>query len=445
MVCKVLSAIDAHNMIASGDSVIVALSGGADSMTLLSVLLSLRDKLQIDISAAHVNHCLRGDESDRDEAFVRETCKKLGVRLHMLRTDVAGEAEKTGEGTEECGRRIRYEFFYSISDTAKIATAHTLSDNLETVLFNLTRGSGLNGLCGIPPVRGRLIRPLISCTRGEIENYCADNAISFVTDSTNAHNDYTRNKIRNLVVPQLRLINPSVEASVGRCIESLSEDESFLSDYAAKLMKKADIGGKYSVDTFLSEAPPIRKRAINRLLREKMIENPQKHHIDLIEKALHEGGCVQTAPDVTVEVRNGVLSFKSTVQVASEWQVAFLPGSVKFPYGEIKTEIINKSVLNNIQKVNKNILANCLDCDKIVGNAFFRSRLSGDRLSQASGECTKTLKKLFNELKIPVDRRNAVVVLSDENGALWVEGYGCDRRAAITGETERILVINVTH
>ena len=443
MVCKVLSDIRRYDMLCSGDSVLVALSGGADSMSLLSVLLNLKDELGIAVSAAHVNHGLRGAEADGDEAFVKNVCEKLGVKLHTLRYDVAAEAVRTGEGTEACGRRIRYDFFDSIEGVTKIATAHTLSDNLETVLFNLTRGSGLNGLCGIPPVRGKIIRPLIGCTRAEVEAYCAENAIRYVTDKTNLENGYNRNKIRNLVIPHLKGINPSVEAAVGRCAESLTEDESFLSSCAAELIEAAAADNGYSAEKLLTAHPAVRKRAIRLLLRERMSEKPQKLHIDLINSALMSGGAVQTQDSVIAVVKDGLLSFAKEDEALAPWRAEIHGDRVGFPYGIIKIRKINISELNKTQKICKQVLANCLDYDKITIKSFFRSRLEGDKICQPGGGCTKTLKKLFNEKKIPAEKRNGVVILADDSGVLWVEGYGCDRRAMITDATRTVMMIGV--
>ncbi len=443
MVSQVLSDIRRYEMLTCGDNVIVALSGGADSMSLLSVLLSLRDELQITVSAAHVNHSLRSEESDSDEMFVRDVCKKLDIELHALKIDVNAEAKRTGEGTEECGRRIRYKFFNSIDSRSKIATAHTLSDNLETVLFNLTRGSGLNGLCGIPPVRGRIIRPIIGRTRTEIENYCVENNISFVTDKTNLENNYNRNRIRNLVVPHLKEINPSVEAAAGRCAESLTEDESFLMACAEALIKEAAVENGYSADKLLAAHPAVRKRALMLLLRERMSDKPQKCHVYLIDSALRDGGAVQTQKGVTAVVRDGLFSFVGDETLLEPWCAEIFGDNVSFPYGTIHIRKINISDLNKSQNICKQVLANCLDYDKIDRNSFFRSRLEGDKISQPNGGCTKTLKKLFNEKEIPVAQRNGLVILADDRGVLWVEGYGCDRRARITETTRTVMMIGV--
>ena len=220
MLEKVKKTINEYNMINEGETVLCCLSGGADSVTLV---LCLRE-LGVNIRACHVNHNLRGEESDRDEQFCRKLCKDLGVPLDVLSVDVRGYCEKNSCSVEEGARRIRYDYFESLSAN-KIATAHTLSDSLETALFNLARGSGAKGLCGIPPVRGRIIRPLIACTRGEVESFLEERDQSFVTDSTNLLDDHSRNSIRHSVVPVLKKLNPAAEQAFYRLSRSLEDVE----------------------------------------------------------------------------------------------------------------------------------------------------------------------------------------------------------------------------
>ena len=213
-----------------GDTVICAVSGGADSVCMLHVLLSLRNTLGITVEAAHFNHQLRGEESDRDEAFVRTLCAELGVVLHVDNGDVRARAAKTHESVEEAARALRYAFFSSLS--GRIATAHTQDDNLETVLLNLTRSTGLAGLCGIPPRRERFIRPMLAVSRAEIEAYLAQNGLSHVTDSTNFLPDARRNRLRQSVIPLLKAENPSLCETAFRMCRLLEADEAQLSAQA---------------------------------------------------------------------------------------------------------------------------------------------------------------------------------------------------------------------
>lgn len=213
-------------MLSYGDKIVVGLSGGADSVCLTHALVSLRDSLSLEVEAVHVNHGIRGEEALRDEKFCSDFCKSLGIKLTVFRFDIPLECKKTGESEEECGRRKRYECFKNTAgENAKIATAHNLNDSAETVLLNIVRGTGCKGLCGIPPIRGNIIRPLIMTSRDDIELYCKENSLDFVTDSTNLQNEYKRNVIRNVVFPTLQKMNPSVLSAFSRLTENATDDE----------------------------------------------------------------------------------------------------------------------------------------------------------------------------------------------------------------------------
>lgn len=209
-----LETVRDYRMLAPGDRVLCGLSGGADSVVLLHLLLSLKQEYALRIFAVHVHHGIRGAEADRDEAFCRQLCREYGVMLYCEHADVPGFAAESGRNLEDAARCLRYEVFRRLraeADIDRIALAHHADDNMETVLLNLTRGSGLAGICGIPPVRGEIIRPLIACKKSDIAGYCAENGLSYVTDSTNADPSYDRNFIRSHVIPLLAELNPEVQ------------------------------------------------------------------------------------------------------------------------------------------------------------------------------------------------------------------------------------------
>ena len=232
-----------------GDRVVVGVSGGADSVALLHCLTRDLPQYQLYPVVCHVNHKLRGAESDQDEAFVRSLCEHLGVPCHVLSEDVALLAEQRKIGVEVCGRELRYDFFTKTAaqygENVKIATAHTLSDQAETVLFRLTRGAGLHGLCGIPPMRGAIIRPLLEVTRAEVESYLSGIGLEYRIDSSNRETVYARNRIRLKVVPELEKINPSFSETLCGTVESLREDDRFCGKRRplsfVKQMKRMDI------------------------------------------------------------------------------------------------------------------------------------------------------------------------------------------------------------
>lgn len=270
---KVLAAINDFSMIGRGTRVVAALSGGADSVSLLTALRSLEETLGVSVCACHLNHGLRGEESDSDELFCEELCGRLGVPLKTRRTDVKSFVAPH-ESVEQAARRIRYEFF---EETLKafgsgvLATAHTASDNAETVLFNLTRGTGLAGLCGIPPVRRlgdefRVVRPLLYCTRAEVEAYLAGLGQDFVTDKTNLSADYSRNRIRLNVISELEKINPSLQTVISRMTKIVREDDEFLEELSDKALSEARSGRGWDAAALSRLPKPVKARAVRRIL-----------------------------------------------------------------------------------------------------------------------------------------------------------------------------------
>ena len=239
---KVLNTIQKYNMIQSGDMIVIGVSGGPDSMTLLNVLNNLKEKLNIKIYVAHINHMIR-KEADEETEYVKEFCQKVGVEFFAKKINVEKEAKKLKIGTEEAGRNIRYEFFEEVSKKVganKIATAHNSNDNAETVLMNIIRGTSVSGLKGIDKIReGKYIRPIIECSRTEIEDYCKEEKLNPKYDKTNEENIYTRNKIRNLLIPFLQKeFNPNIIEGINRLSQIASEEEHFINKIVETEFKK---------------------------------------------------------------------------------------------------------------------------------------------------------------------------------------------------------------
>lgn len=441
MINKVRAAIERNNMLPEGATVVAAVSGGSDSMVLLNILDSLKNEYKINLCAAHVNHCLRGEAADRDQRFVEEKCNEMGVPVYVLKVDVAEKAKESGEGFEECARRIRYEFFNSLGDNIIIATAHNLSDKIETFLFNFSRGSALRGLCSIPVMRNNIIRPLLGCTKTEILDYCRENGIEYVTDATNADVSYSRNRIRHNVVKELIAVNGSFEKCAERCISAINEDEAFLSSLADDCVEKARKENGFDARTLAKSPTPLKKRAIIKITEECAGVTPEYKFISPICSLLETQGKMQINGGVTLRVRKGILDFPEEAEESAVSE--FADGKAEFFGSVIETQIVNIEEINNLQNISKQGLEYYLDCDKIIGVPVVRSRQAGDKISLKSRGCTKTLKKLFNELEISPEKRNGVAVVADEKGVVLVEGAGCDSRAAVTKSTENVLVVRI--
>lgn len=423
-----------YNMPLFGRTVAVGVSGGADSMALLNVLLELKDEFDMNIIACHVNHGIRGETADRDEKFVAEACKRLGVDVRILRADVPGTAKKMHLGVEECGRRIRYDFFNSVADDVIIATAHTLSDRSETLLLNIARGASVKGLCSIPAVRGNIVRPLIDCTRADIEKYCSDNSIEFVTDETNFEDIYSRNRIRLNVIPELKKLNPSLERAFMRLISNAEEENGFMNGFSREILGKVKLKDGYNARLLNDEHPAVRKRVIFEIINTETGFAPEAVHVEQVDKIL-QGGRTEIIGDTVVEVKNGVMKINPQKEEIADWEFDFDSLSAEIPFGKIRGEIIHRNNLPLKQSVHNKVL----DYDSIVGHSVLRNRRPGDKMKLAGSSCTKTLKKLFNEKH--VENRNCAAVLADEAGICWVQGLGCADRCKIKPETDKILII----
>lgn len=434
MICKVKNAVERYNMPLLGRTVAVGVSGGADSMALLHVLLELKDEFGMKIIACHVNHGIRGETADRDEKFVVEACERLGVDVRVLRADVPAMAKKMHLGVEECGRKIRYDFFNSVADGVIIATAHTLSDRSETLLLNIARGASVKGLCSIPAVRGNIVRPLIDCTRADIEKYCSDNSIAFVTDETNFEDIYSRNRIRLNVIPELKKLNPSLERAFMRLISSAEEENDFMNGFSREILGKVKLTDGYDARLLNEQHTAVRKRVIFEIISTETGIIPEAVHVEQVEKIL-TGGRTEIIGDTIVEVKNGVMKINPEKEEASDWECDFDGLSAEAPYGKFRGEIIHKNNLPPKQSVHNKVL----DYESIIGHCVLRNRRAGDKMRLAGSSCTKTLKKLFNEKHI--ENRNSAAVLADEAGVCWVQGLGCADRCKIKPETDKILII----
>lgn len=414
-----------YSLIPKGSVVTVALSGGADSVALLYALNRLKDRLGITVKAAHLNHLIRGDEAFRDEEFVKNLCSSLDIPLICEEIDVPKLAKEQNLSLETAAREIRYEFLNRVCEGGLIATAHTASDNLETLLLNLARGTAIGGLCGIPIMRENIIRPIISVTREEIEKYCCVNNLSFVTDSTNLSDDYTRNKLRHSIVPVLRELNPKIEKTVLKTSRSVTEISNMIKSSAENYIKENFADNKLDVSNLDGLNPEIAKRVIIEFVKICDSEiSLEACHIENIYKICLKCGKTGIPKNKYCQNKNGYLFIGSNDENLKKT--------------EFSVEITKIS-----ENVNNLLLNNSLDCDKIVGKLVLRTRQSGDSIRLANRGCTKKLTKLYNEFSVPVYLRDTLPVISDDLGVVWIHGIGVAERCAVSKKTNSAYVIGV--
>lgn len=419
MICKVEKTIEKYALLEGVKSVAVGVSGGADSMCLLHILSCLKDKYGIILKVVHVNHNLRGEAALSDEKAVKEFCDKAGISFRGFSVDVSRLAKQLGLSLEECGRNVRYQCFREINCDA-VAVAHTLSDSIETMLFNLARGTGTKGLCGIPAKREpNIIRPLIECTRNEVERYIKDNNIPFVTDLTNFQDDYTRNYIRHNIVPLFARVNSDFEEGFLKAMSILNGENDFIEETVSSVLSQAQKGDTYITDVLRNAHPSIRQRVIRYIIEPIIQKSVEKRHIDLTEKAIIKGsGKIELAKNLYICVNSDIIFFQQKTDVRNDiWESEFSDGYFVTPYGRFSLKTIE-----NPDEITKDDI----DPSEIEGKLVLSARREGDCFFSRKRKNTKTLKKLFCELKIPVDKRNAVAVLRDEKGVVWVEGIGTD-------------------
>ena len=408
-----------------GTRLLCAVSGGADSMCLLHLMKSRETELGIEVFAAHYEHGLRGEESLRDCAFVENWCREKGILCVSEHGDVRAFAKGKGMGLEEAARELRYAFLQKTAaelGCTRIATAHNADDNAETVLFNLCRGSGAAGLRGIPRVRGNIIRPLLGCTRAEIEEYLRENQVPHVEDSSNAGEEYSRNRIRHRVTPVLREINPAFSSAALRTAELMRRDEDCLSAMAEEFIRENFDGESLPLVKLRALHPAVAGRVFRRLCPETL----SLEQVDELMK-LAKGNELSFAdlPGIRLRFEQGRLYFGQAEKTLLPERV-IVPGTVTpIPEAGLK---IQASIENFSEEINSKFKTYLFKCESICGNITCASRRPGEKIRPAGRNCTKSLKSLFLEAGMTQRERDLTPVLRDEKGVIAVCGLAVDRR-----------------
>ena len=396
MLNKLCAALTEGNPIQPGERITCAVSGGADSIALLFGLYLLQEKLGIDLHAAHFNHHLRGAESDGDEAFVRDFCAGYQIPL-----EVGGAWVQPGKkGLEAAAREARYQFLGRFP--GKIATAHTADDNAETVLMHLLRGTGLKGLGGIRPVTGNVIRPMLHITRQEVEAFLQEYHLPHREDSSNAGDDFLRNRIRHGVMPLLREENPGVALAISAMAARVYQDEAFLQSLLEDSMPPV---------SRLRQMPlPLQARYAERFLKENGIPEPEQTHIQGVLSliASDKPSARGNFPGGAVIARDYQRLVRLEPRPLPEAARIPIPGQVELPQWGLRIAASRED--NGGVGVT------------LKGPLWVRSRREGDSLRLSGG--TKSLKKRMIDRKISAEERARIPVLADDGGVVWVQGFG---------------------
>lgn len=446
MLQKTARYMEKWKMAAAGDRIVIGLSGGKDSVCLFHILLALGYGLE----AVHVNHGIRGEEAARDEEFARELCRANHVPFHSYRFNVPEISRREHLSEEEAGRKVRRRAFFEVMEKTgakKIALAHHGNDRAETMLFHLSRGTGLKGLVTMKPVDGVLIRPLLWAERSEIGRYAEAQQYAFVEDATNASEEYTRNKIRHSVIPVLEEINPRSVAHLCAAAEKLGGIADFIEREAKKLEKncvqRAEGEIRIEKEAFERGDEAVRVPVLQSCiftLCGSLADVREEHFDGLLQLFSMQTGKEISLPYGITAVRTyeGIRLFagqecrkEEPVEISGAGEVYF--GGKTF---HVSVEKREKEEIFPIKTYTK-----CFDYDKIKGNIFLRTRKTGDYLQINRSGGTKSLQDYFVNEKIPKERRDQVAVLAEGSHILWVVGKRISEYYKVTEETKTVLKV----
>ena len=461
MLEKVKAFVEKWHMIEEGDKVITGVSGGADSICLLFVLLELQTRIPFEIIVVHVNHGLRGEQADADEAYVKQICREHHLPCVCYQEDIDAIAKARRQSTEEAGREIRRECFLRTMEVyqgTRIALAHHKNDNAETFLMNLARGTGLRGLGGIRPVAGKMIRPLLCLERREIEQYLKERGIAYCTDVTNGGDDYTRNRIRNHVIPYMEeKVNLRVVSHMSQAAERLREIQEYLDGqvefYFKRCVKQAEMGYILSGEVFQTVPDVLKPFLLRKVLvsisgREKDIEAV---HLEALRSLFNKQVGKRVDLPYKMEgqrIYDGICVLEKTEyplkEQGFERKISFADGKVQkmnWDNWEIECRLLEneEAKSNHLQKSN----TKRFDYDIIAREVCIRTRQPGDYITIHPNGGTQKLKTFFINEKIPSKQRDDILLVADGNHILWIVGYRANPVYQVKADTKQILEIRI--
>ncbi|MGF7059746.1 tRNA lysidine(34) synthetase TilS [Brassicibacter mesophilus] len=453
---KVIQTIKYHGLINSGDNVVIGVSGGPDSMALLSILNNVSIEIGFKIYVAHVNHCVRGIEADKDQEYVRSFCTRMNLPFYSKKIDMNAYAKERKLTSEEAGREIRYAFFNEIISklqNGKIAVAHNKNDQAETLLMRILRGTGIDGLKGMEYKNGNIIRPLLDIERSEIEKYCDENCLDARIDRTNLEPIYGRNKIRLELIPYVEEnFNHGIIDTLARTSRLMQADSEFLVRCAEKKFKNIVVEETInsivlSIEKLIKEHHAIMTRVL-RLSIEKINGSlkgiEEKHIIDIIDLAYES----QTGKYITIS--NNIVARLSYGNLIIERgsKDKFTDFTYEINIGKItRIEELKSTLISGIHCISdidtkyKSKYIKFFDYDKISDRMFVRNRKSGDRFTPLGMKGSKKLKDFFIDEKIPRHERDRIPLVEHKGSIIWVIGYRINEEYKITPSTKNVLVL----
>jgi tRNA(Ile)-lysidine synthase len=449
---KVLKFIDQHQLINNGDKILVALSGGADSVFLLALLMKFKNRFKIDIAAFHLNHQLRGKAATADENLCVEFCKTINIKLIRVSKNVKAYAEKKKLSTEEAGRYLRYAELNKAAekiDCNKIATAHNSSDNVETILLNFIKGTGLNGLAGIPVKRENIIRPILCLTADEIRKYLRSKEISFRLDKSNLSSDYERNFLRNEIIPKLKQrLNPKLEEKISNTSRIISEVNSFIEkkidEISNKVVKNYENKIRIDLKAFSRLNKSLRGIFLKSVIEKAFgIELSSKNIFDIVD-------LLEAQTGKSIHLESGIIALRERDELILGKNNSFAKKkkSTRIKIGQKKVvegKIISISeVKRKMFKFTNDKSVEFILCDGLKKDFEIRRWKAGDKFQPIGMKGNKKISDFLSDEKISSHRKNEQLVLTNSEKIVWVIGLRIDERFKVTPESKKILILTVT-
>lgn len=453
MLEKVNQTIINYQMIEANDSILVGVSGGVDSVVLLDILVKLRPVYNLTIFVAHLNHGLRGKAADEDEAFVVNLAEKYNVKVYTKKEDMLAYADANKISSEEAGRVLRYAFFDEImqrENIQKIAIAHNKNDQAETILMRIMRGTGLDGIVGIKPVNGRIIRPLLFCSRAEIEAFECAEKLNHREDDTNKENIYTRNTIRNQLIPQLEnLYNPNLVEGLSRMGQLLADDLEIIENQLEEILQKIAFQRQEKMVSFNRRVFLDLSLGLKRRVLRHAIQSIQGDLVNIEEKHIHNMIQLisQGKTGKEIHLTNGWIAKNNydffEISQPSEKYANYefeLEIGKKQSFGTFEIETFVEDKIK-IDFYTKDIFLKFFDYDRIKSSLKVRNRRPGDRIVPLGMKGSKKIKDLFIDEKVASDKRNQIPLIVCGDEIVWVVGYRIGDGFKVSEQTKKVLVV----
>jgi len=452
VLAKINRTVDEHKLLEKGDSVLVALSGGPDSVALLHILAGLKRKYRLKLQSVYINHNIRKRAAKKEEQFCQDICDRLKIDFHIISEDIPSLAKKMRKGVEEAARDFRYRTFEDLAARLlvdKIALGHHLDDRAETVLFRIIRGTGKTGLRGMPVRRDKFIRPLFDVTKDEILAYLRQHRLSYCLDQSNMSADYDRNYIRNRLLVEIRShLNPAVDRALINLSETAGEDEAFLDEYVAARLRRSirkTVGGKIELDLnrFNRYDKWLRRRLLRHCLTELSTSGlaPDRAVVDRLDEFCRSGRKSLSVPeklqavladDKLVIFRRGPHSYAFPLSAGSVCRLTTLGLDIRMSVYDNRRESLVR------RRRSRSAL---LDYDRVQPPLTVRNIRPGDRFPPLGLRGTKKIGDYLTDRKVHTVYRDEIPVVCDAEGIIWLVGYEIADRVKIDESTRKVLRI----